>query len=130
MGRCHEEKGIDNIEGFEEQANDPYVVKQKKRHCQNAQQLLKDYEDQLRMCKEAHENLDMRIKMKHQVINGLRDATEMVAVASTPASLQEITPRQSGSVKRKAPPSVVRINLGISEGNIESGNGDGDIMES
>ena len=28
-----EEKGIDDIEGFEEQANDPYVVKQKKHHC-------------------------------------------------------------------------------------------------
>ena len=54
-----EEKGIDNIEGFEVQANDPYVVKQKRRRCQNAQKLLKDYEDQLCMCKEAHENLDM-----------------------------------------------------------------------
>ena len=47
-----EEKGIDNIEGFEGQANDPYIVKQKKRQCQNAQKLLKDYEDQLHMCKE------------------------------------------------------------------------------
>ena len=54
-----EEKGIDNIEGFEVQANDPYVVKQKKRRCHNAQQLLNDYKDQLRMCKEARENLDM-----------------------------------------------------------------------
>ena len=125
-----EEKGIDNIEGFEAQANDPYVVKQKKCQCQNAQKLLKDYEDQLHMCKEVCENLDMQIKMKHQVINGLQDATEMVAVASTPAHLQEITPHQSGSVKRKAPPSVVRMNLGISEGDIESGNGDGDITES
>ena len=68
-----EEMGIDNIEGFEVQANDPYVVKQKKCCCQNAQQLLKDYEDQLCMCKEACENSDMRIKMKHQVINGLQD---------------------------------------------------------
>ena len=42
-----EEKGIDNIEGFEGQANDPYIVKQKKRRCQNAQKLLKYYEDQL-----------------------------------------------------------------------------------
>ena len=40
-----EEKGIDNIEGFEVQANDPYVVKQKKHHCQNAQKLLNNYED-------------------------------------------------------------------------------------
>ena len=87
-----EEKGIENIEGFEVQANDPYVVKQKKRCCQNAQKLLKDYKDQLRMGKEAHENLDMQLKMKHQVIDGLQDATEMVAVASTPAPLQEITP--------------------------------------
>ena len=54
-----EEKGIDNIEGFEVQANDPYVVKQKKRCCHNVQQLLNDYKDQLRMCKESHENLDM-----------------------------------------------------------------------
>ena len=68
--------------------------------------------------------------MKHHVIDGLPDATEMMAVASTPAHLQEITPCQSGSVKRKVPPSVVRMNLGISEGNIESGNGDGGITES
>ena len=54
-----EEKGIDDIEGFEVQANDPYVVKQKKHHCHNAQKLLNDYKDQLRMCKEACENLDM-----------------------------------------------------------------------
>ena len=112
------------------QANDPYVVKQKKHRCQNAQKLLKDYEDQLRMCKEASENLDMWIKMKHEVFNGLQDATEMVAIASTPAHLQEITPCQSGSVKRKVPPSVVSMNLGISEGDIESGNGDVDITES
>ena len=112
------------------QVNDPYVVKQKKRCCQNAHKLLNDYEDQLRMCKEACENLDMRIKMKHQVIDGLQDATEMVAVGSTPAPLQEITPHQLGSGKRKVPPSVVRMNLGISEGDIESGNGDGDITES
>ena len=82
------------------------------------------------MCKEAHENLDMRIKMKHQVIDGLQDATEMVAVVRTPAPFQEITPCRSGLVKRKVPPSVVRMNLGISEGGIESGNGDGDIPES
>ena len=107
------------------QANDPYVVKQKKHRCQNAQKLLKEYEDQLHMCEEACENLDMWIKMKHQVIDGLQDATEMVAVASTPAPLQEITPCRSSCVKRKAPPSVVRMNLGISEGDIESGNGDG-----
>ena len=88
-----EEKGIDNIEGFEVQANDPYFVKQKKHRCHNAQQLLNDYKDQLRMCKEARENLDMRIKMKHQVIDGLQDANETVAVGSTPAPLQEITPR-------------------------------------
>ena len=44
------------------------------------------------MCKEAHENLDMRIKMKHQVIDGLQDATEMVVVVRTPAPFQEITP--------------------------------------
>ena len=44
------------------------------------------------MCKEVHENLDMQIKMKYQVIDGLQDATEMVAVMSTPAPLQEITP--------------------------------------
>ena len=125
-----EEKGIDNIEGFEVQANDPYVVKQKKCQCQNAQKLLTDYDDQLCMCKEVHENLDMQIKMKHHVIDGLQDATEMVAVLSTAAHLQEITPCQSGSAKRKAPPSVVWMNLGISEGNIESGNGDGDITES
>ena len=74
------------------------------------------------MCKEAHENLDMRMKMKHEVIDGLQDATEMVAVVSTPAHLQEITPCRSSSDKRKAPPSMVRMNLGISEGNIESGN--------
>ena len=78
----------------------------------------------------ACENLDMQIKMKHQVVNGLQDATEMVTVTSTPAPLQEITPCQSSSVKRKVPPSVVRMNLGISEGDIESGNGDGDITES
>ena len=54
----------------------------------------------------------------------------MVAVASTPAPLQEITPHRLGFVKRKTPPSVVRMNLGISEGDIDSGNGDGDIMES
>ena len=54
-----EEKQIDNIESFEVQANDPYVVKQKKRCCHNAQQLLNDYKDQLCMCKEACENLDM-----------------------------------------------------------------------
>ena len=125
-----EDNGIDNIEGFEVQANDPYIVKQKKRQCQNTQKLLKDYEDQLRMCKAAHKNLDMQIKMKHQVIDGLQDATEMVDVVSTPAPLQEITPHRSGSVKRKMPPSVVRMNLGISEGDIESGNGDGDITES
>ena len=125
-----EEKGIDNTEGFEVQANDSYVVKQKKRRCHNAQQLLNNYKDQLHMCKESCENLDMRIKMKHQVINGLQDATEMVPVGSTPAPLQEITPLQSGSGKRKSPPSVVRMNLGISEGDTESGNGDGDITES
>ena len=85
-GNC-EDKGIDNIERFEVQANDPYVVKQKKRRCHNAQQLLNDYKDQLRMCKEARENLDMRIKMKHQVIDGLQDANETVAVGSTPAPL-------------------------------------------
>ena len=90
-----EEKGIDNIEGFKVQANDPYVVKQKCQ-CQNAQKLLTDYEDQLYMCKEVHENLDMQIKMKHHVIDGLQDATEMVAIASTPALLQEITPHRSG----------------------------------
>ena len=112
------------------QAKNPYAVKQKKRHCQNAQQLLKDYEDQLRMCKEARENLDMGIKMKHQVVDGLQDATEMVAVVRTPAPLQEINPCRSGSVKRKVPPSVVRMNLDISESDIESGNGDGDITES
>ena len=112
------------------QANDPYVVKQEKCRCQNAQELLTDYEDQLHMCKEVCENLDMRIKMKHHVIDGLQDATEMVAIVSTPAPLKEITPCRSGSVKRKAPPSVVRMNLGISEGDIESGNGDGDITES
>ena len=44
------------------------------------------------MCKETRKNLDIRIKMKYQVIDGLQDATEMVAVASTPAPLQEITP--------------------------------------
>ena len=87
-----EEKGIDNIEGFEVQANDPYVVKQKICWCQNAQKLLTGYEDQLHMCKEIHENLNMRIKMKHHVIDGLQDATEMVAIVSTPAPLQEITP--------------------------------------
>ena len=125
-----EAKGIDNIEGFEEQANNPYVVKQKKHCCQNAQKLLKDYEDQLCMYKEARENLDMQIMMKHEVIDGLQDDTEMVAVMSTPAHLQEITPHRSSSVKRKAPPSEVRMNLGISEGDIESGNGDGDITES
>ena len=125
-----EEKGIDNIEGFEVQDNDPYVVKQKKRRCHNAQQLLNDYKDQLRMCKEARENLDLQIKMKHQVIDGLQDANEIVAAGSTPAPLQEITPRRSGSGKRKSPPSVVRMNLGISEGDIKSGNGDGDITES
>ena len=81
-----------SIEGFEMQADDPYVVKQKKRCCQNAQKLLNDYEDQLHMCKEVSENLDMRIKMRHQVIDGLQDATEMVAVVSTPAPLQEIIP--------------------------------------
>ena len=53
-----EEKGIDNIEGFEAQANDPYVVKQKKRRCQNAQKLLKDYVDQLHMCKESCGHVD------------------------------------------------------------------------
>ena len=72
----------------------------------------------------------MRIKMKHQVIDGLQDANEMVAVGSTPAPLQEITPRPSGSGKRMSPPSVVRMNLGISEGDIKSGNGDGGITES
>ena len=74
-----------SIEGFEMQADDPYVVKQKKRCCQNAQKLLND-------CKEVSENLDMRIKMRHQVIDGLQDATEMVAVVSTPAPLQKIIP--------------------------------------
>ena len=59
LWKYFEEKGIDNIEGFEVQANDPYVVKQKKCCCQNAQKLLNDYEDQLRMCKEACENWDM-----------------------------------------------------------------------
>ena len=122
LWKYYEEMGIDNVEGFEVQANDPYVVKQKKHCCQNAQKLLNDYEDQLCMCKEACENLDMWIKMKHQVIDGLQDATEMVAVASTPSPLQEITPRRSGSGKRKAPPSVVRMNLGISEGDMQSGN--------
>ena len=72
----------------------------------------------------------MQIKMKHQVIDGLQDANETVAVGSTPAPLQEITPHRSGSGKRKSPPSVVRMNLGISEGDIESGNEDGDITES
>ena len=125
-----EEKGLDNIEGFEVQPNDPYVVKQKKYHCHNAQQLLNDYKDQLRMCKEARDNLDWRIQMKHQVIDGLQDANEIIAAGSTPAPLQEITPRRSGSGKRKSPPSMVRMNLGNTEGDVEFGNGDGDITES
>ena len=58
-GNIVKKNGVDNIEGFEVQANDPYVVKQKKRRCQNVQKLLNDYEDQLHMCKEARENLDM-----------------------------------------------------------------------
>ena len=125
-----EEKGLDNIEGFEVQPNDPYVVKQKKRRCHNAQQLLNDYKDQLRMCKEAHDNLDWRIQMKHQVIDGLQDANEIIAAGSTPAPLQEITSRRSGSGKRKSPPSMVRMNLGNTEGDVEFDNGDGDITES
>ena len=125
-----EEKGIDNNEGFEVQPNDSYVVKQKKRRCHNAQQLLNDYKDQLRMCKEARDNLDYQIQMKHQVIDGLQDGNEAIAAGSTPAPLQEITPCRSGSGKRKSPPSVVRMNLVITEGDVESGNGDGDITES
>ena len=112
------------------QPNDPYVVKQKKRRCHNAQQLLNDYKYQLRMCKEARDNLDYRIQMKHQVIDGLQDGNETIAAGSTPAPLQEITPRRSGSGKRKSPPSVVRMNLGITEGDVKFGNGDGDITES
>ena len=125
-----EEKGLDNNEGFEVQPNDSYVVQQKKRRCHNVQQLLNDYKDQLRMCKEARDNLDYRIQMKHQVIDGLQDGNEPIAAGSTPGPLQEITPRRSGSGKRKSPPSVVRMNLGITEGDVESGNGDGDITES
>ena len=112
------------------QPNDSYVVKQKKCRCHNAQQLLNDYKDQLRMCKEARDNLDYRIQMKHQVIDGLQDGNEAIAPGSTPDPLQEITPRRSGSGKRKLPPSVVRMNLGITQGDVESGNGDGDITES
>ena len=112
------------------QPNYSYVVKQKKRRCHNAQQLLNDYKDQLCMCKEARDNLEYRIQMKYQVIDGLQDGNEAITAGSTPAPLQEITPHQSGSGKRKSPPSVVRMNLGISEGNVESGNGDGDITES
>ena len=56
--------------------------------------------------------------MKHQVIDGLQDANEIVAAGSTPAPLQEITPRRSGSGKRKSPPSMVRMNLGITEGDV------------
>ena len=125
-----EEKGLDNNEGFEVQPNDSHVVKQKKRRCHNAQQLLNDYKDQLRMCKEACDNLDYRIQMKHQVIDGLQDGNEAIAAGSTPDPLQEITPRRSGSGKKKSPPSVIRMNLGITEGDVESGNGDGDITES